>query len=89
MILTAARPDRASFGCGIDNVYTFFDECVLQSLPKSQDFPSLGRVAQACVAAREQRENMTPPSEPQISVGDQIAPLLVQASFPASVSASP
>jgi Peptidase C13 family len=69
MILTAARPDRTSFGCGSSNYYTFFDQCVLESLPASSDFPSLGRAVQACVAAREKKEHMTPPSEPQLWVG--------------------
>ena len=83
MILTAARPDRSSFGCGVDNVYPYFDECILTSFPASHDFPALGAAAQACVAAREQREKLTPPSEPQMSVGPEIASLLAQAAFPA------
>jgi hypothetical protein len=87
MILTAARADRASFGCGIDNVYTFFDECILNSFAVVHDFPGLAKAAQDCVAAREQRENMSPPSEPQVSIGEKIAPLLAQATFP-SVPAS-
>jgi hypothetical protein len=71
MILTAARPDRTSFGCGSSNYYTFFDQCVLESLPASPDFPSLGRAVQLCVAAREKREHMSPPSEPQLWIGAQ------------------
>jgi len=71
MILTAARPDRTSFGCGSSNYYTFFDQCVLETLPASPDFPTLGRGVQACVAAREKREHMTPPSEPQLWIGAQ------------------
>lgn len=69
MILTAARPDRTSFGCGQSYRYTFFDQCVLETLPASADFPDLGRGVQACVAAREKREHMAPPSEPQLWVG--------------------
>ena len=76
MILTAARPDRTSFGCGDDYQYTFFDQCVLESLPVSQTFPDMAKRAQDCVAAREQKEGMMPPSEPQVFVGDRIAPLL-------------
>jgi hypothetical protein len=71
MILTAARPDRTSFGCGQSYRYTFFDQCVLETLPTSQDFPDFGRAVQACVAAREKKENMSPPSEPQLWVGAQ------------------
>src|SRR5579872_610354 len=41
MIITAARGDRTSFGCGETNTYTFFDQCVLESLPKVMTFPTL------------------------------------------------
>lgn len=71
MILTAARPDRTSFGCGSSNYYTFFDQCVLETLPVSPDFPTLGRGVQACVAAREKKEHMSPPSGPQLWIGAQ------------------
>lgn len=71
MILTAARPDRTSFGCGSSNYYTFFDQCVLESLPASGDFLSLGRAVQLCVAAREKKEHMSPPSQPQLWIGEQ------------------
>lgn len=76
MILTAARPDRTSFGCGESNKYPFFDECFLQSTPRAQDFPSLGRGIQACVSAREKKEGMKPPSEPQVWIGPQLRPML-------------
>jgi Peptidase C13 family len=69
MILTAARPDRTSFGCGSSNHYTFFDQCVLETLPASSNFPDFGRGVQACVAAREKSEKVAPPSEPQLFVG--------------------
>jgi hypothetical protein len=46
MVLTAARPDRTSFGCGEANVYTFFDQCFLESIPQSRDFPALARNVQ-------------------------------------------
>jgi hypothetical protein len=70
MVLTAARPDRSSFGCSQSLRYTFFDQCVLEALPASSDFPGLGRLIQACVAAREKKEHMAPPSEPQLWVGE-------------------
>ncbi len=82
MILTAARPDRTSFGCGESNKYPFFDECFLQSTPISKDFPSLARAVQACVSARELREGMSPPSEPQLFIGPQIRPVLPLYMFP-------
>jgi hypothetical protein len=69
MILTAARPDRTSFGCGQADRYPYFDQCVLETLPASSDFPEFGRAVQACVAAREKREHVAPPSEPQLWIG--------------------
>ena len=69
MILTAARPDRTSFGCGQTDRYPYFDQCVLESWPGVGDFPSLGRAVQACVASREKKEKMAPPSEPQLWIG--------------------
>jgi hypothetical protein len=76
LILTAARPDRTSFGCGQTFTYTFFDECVLQEFSTSHDFPGLASLVQACVAAREKKEKMSPPSEPQLSIGANVAAAL-------------
>jgi hypothetical protein len=78
VILTAARPDRTSFGCSEDLKYTFFDQCVLETLPMVQDFLSLADRVKECVAVRETAEKVTPPSEPQLYVGTSIAPALKQ-----------
>ena len=72
MILTAARPDRTSFGCGQNDRYPYFDACVLQTLPQSADFADLGRRVQDCVAAKEAATGMSPPSEPQLFIGTQL-----------------
>lgn len=77
-ILTAARPDRASFGCAEDLQYTFFDQCVLETLPTVEDFVALADKAKTCVADRETKEMVMPPSEPQLYVGTTIAPALTQ-----------
>jgi hypothetical protein len=76
MILTAARPDRSSFGCGEADRYPYFDDCFLRAFDQAHDFPQLGRMVPACVAAREVETHMRPPSEPQLWIGPQIAPLL-------------
>lgn len=76
MVLTAARPDRTSFGCGESDKYPYFDDCFLQSTPLAKDFPSLGALVQTCVAAREKKEGMKPPSEPQLYIGPQLRPML-------------
>ena len=69
LVLTAARRDRSSFGCGESDEYPFFDACVLESLPASTDFVDLAARTRRCVARREKLEEMSPPSEPQISDG--------------------
>jgi len=76
MVLTAARPDRSSFGCGEADKYPYFDQCVLESLPNVGDFAKLATTVQGCVAAREVKEGMKPPSEPQLYIGAQLRPLL-------------
>jgi hypothetical protein len=76
MVLTAARPDRSSFGCGESDRYPYFDACMLETLGKATDLNLLGRGVQACVAEKEVATGMTPPSEPQMFVGSQLKPLL-------------
>lgn len=83
MVLTAARRDRTSFGCGETNRYPYFDDCFLQMSPQSRDFPALAQGVQTCVAARELKEGMRPPSEPQLFIGPQLRPMLPLYPFPA------
>jgi hypothetical protein len=72
MILTAARPDRSSFGCSESDKYPYFDACMLEALPQAHDFVALAPELQACVARREQEIGASPPSEPQVSIGAQL-----------------
>lgn len=81
MVLTAARPDRSSFGCGEANKYPYFDDCFLQSMKGAHDFPGLGRAVQACVAAKEAETGAKPPSEPQLFVGGGLKPILPLLAF--------
>jgi len=76
MVLTAARPDRASFGCGQSDRYTYFDGCVLQSLGQIHDFAALGPAATACVSRREIETKARPASEPQTKIGGELALVL-------------
>lgn len=69
VIMTAARPDRTSFGCGEMDQHTYFDDCFLRAMPMADDFPDLGGLVQQCVGFREQQMKAMPPSEPQVSVG--------------------
>ena len=83
MILTAARPDRASFGCGEADHYTYFDGCVLREIGAVHDFGALGRAVQACVARQERETGATPPSEPQLEIGAALRPMLPLYAFSA------
>lgn len=76
MVLTAARPDRTSFGCGEADKYPYFDQCFLESIPGAANFIGLAETVRRCVAARETKEGMKPPSEPQIFIGGGVKPLL-------------
>jgi hypothetical protein len=79
LVLTAARPDRSSFGCGQNDRMPYFDACVLRALPDAADFLALGRQARTCVAETERAGRLKPPSEPQVFVGQEMqvtAPLL-------------
>lgn len=84
MIITAARGDRTSFGCGEDLKYTFFDQCILETLPKVTTFPALYDKAKECVAAREMAEHVAPPSEPQDYTGAMIGQQLPMLTFSVS-----
>jgi hypothetical protein len=84
MVLTAARPDRSSFGCGEDDVYPFFDDCVLQAWPRSADFLALAAQVRGCVARRERELQLQPASEPQLYAGGQIRALLPLLQLPAA-----
>jgi hypothetical protein len=68
-VFTAARRDRASFGCGESDRYPFFDGCVIDALPQARDFIALADQVKRCVAAREDSEGMRPRSQPQLFVG--------------------
>jgi hypothetical protein len=81
MVLTAARPDRTSFGCGQDDKYPYFDTCFLSSIPTAHDFQALGVTVQRCVRQREIATKVSPPSEPQLFVGGALKPVLPLMAF--------
>lgn len=83
MIITAARRDRTSFGCGADETYPWFDGCIIETLPTASDFIALANATRACVKRREDAENLTPGSEPQVSIGSTMQLLLPTLRFAA------
>jgi len=81
IIITAARADRTSFGCAAGNRHTFFGEAELDAF--SEPDRSLHQVFSAIredVAHMEQAKRYRP-SEPQISVGTDVADLYDAAVF--------
>lgn len=68
IVVTAARADRPSFGCGADRTYTFFDECLLGALERGTTWSAAIDDARACVSDAEAREGERP-SLPQAAIG--------------------
>jgi hypothetical protein len=81
LIMTAARADRTSFGCGEGIRYPFFDGCIVASLENADDFLHLSELTTQCVAETEYLLQATPPSEPQTSVGTDVDDLFVFLNF--------
>jgi len=53
-VITAARPDRTSFGCADDAEFTYFSQAYFKdALPRSGSFEQAFRQAQVLVTARE------------------------------------
>lgn len=81
MVMTAARPDRSSFGCSPDAQYPYFDGCILESLQAADDFVHLASMSKRCVARRERAEHLWPPSEPLSAVGADVEDFLIFQNF--------
>lgn len=73
VVLTAARADRTSFGCSQNDRYPYYDDCIISSFPQASNFRTLAIATRNCVDKREVVEGAKPPSEPQASIGGEIA----------------
>lgn len=72
LVLTSARSDRTSFGCGTRTDITWFGRALLaEALNETRSFPQAFELAKARVSAMETNEQMTP-SEPQIATSRSI-----------------
>ena len=71
--LTAARPDRTSFGCSAEETYTYWDGCLVDSFPGVSTWEELYERVTACVEEKE--SGGFTPSEPQASFGDDMVAL--------------
>jgi hypothetical protein len=73
LVMTSARTDRTSFGCGADSDITYFGRAWLtDGLNATPDFVEAFGKAKTEIAAWEKKDAFLP-SEPQIDVGDGIA----------------
>ena len=77
LVMTASSAENVSFGCEHGREFTYFGEALYQDKPARDkladgDYQGAFRTAAATVAAREEEEGLAP-SEPQISVGTDIA----------------
>lgn len=72
LVITAAREDRASFGCGNDSQITWFGKAFLaEALNQTTDFHDAFLRASHTIATWETRDHQTP-SEPQYWAGSEI-----------------
>ncbi|MBL8660458.1 MAG: hypothetical protein JNM75_11960 [Rhodospirillales bacterium] len=73
LVITAARADRASFGCAAGNQFTYFGEALFAGALRHGGSLVAGfQAAALSIAARERREGLRP-SLPQLELGDAIA----------------
>ncbi len=79
IILTAARQDRTSFGCSAENEYTYWDSCLIDSLPKADSWKGLYGTIQQCVQTKESQGHFKP-SLPQAYFGEQVQELKIPGS---------
>lgn len=74
LVMTASAADRTSFGCGNESNATYFGDALFQHALRFEDsFEKAFEVAKARIAEREKAEGQSPPSDPQIYVGEEMA----------------
>lgn len=68
LVITAARADRTSFGCGADADITYFGRAFLdEALNRTASLPEAFALAREVIAQRERADGIETPSEPQIA----------------------
>ncbi len=77
IIMTAAAPDRSSFGCQPQNNWTFFGDAYFnRAVRENGDMIDSFDRAKRLIAQWEHEQNLSPPSNPQISIGARAAEML-------------
>jgi hypothetical protein len=80
IVMTAAAPDRSSFGCQPQNNWTFFGDAYFnRSVRGGDDMIEAFDDAKRLIAQWEREQNLSPPSNPQIFVGPRAATMLRRA----------
>ncbi len=80
IVMTAAAPDRSSFGCQPQNNWTFFGDAYFnRSVRGGDDMIEAFDDAKRLIAQWEREQNLSPPSNPQIFIGPRAATMLRQA----------
>jgi hypothetical protein len=78
LVITAAAPDRSSFGCEAGRDFTYFGQAFFRdALASTRSFTAAFAVARDIVSRQEAAEKLTP-SMPQMWVGPAIAARLKQ-----------
>jgi len=80
IVLTAAAPDRSSFGCTPQREWTFFGDAYFnQALRSNRSMIEAFDDAKVLIERWEREQNLTPPSNPQRYVGSHAADMLRRA----------
>ena len=78
VVITAAAPDRSSFGCEAGRDFTYFGQAFFRdALASTRSFTAAFEMAKEIVAKQEAAEKLVP-SLPQISIGAALAERLKQ-----------
>jgi hypothetical protein len=80
IVITAAAPDRSSFGCQPQNEWTFFGDAYFNhGVRNGQSLIEAFDSAKVLIERWEREQNLSPPSNPQRYVGARAAEMLRQA----------
>lgn len=77
IILAAARKDKTSFGCSPEAEYTYWDGCLVSSLPSSNTWLELAQQVENCIEAKESSGGFSR-SYPQARFGADVKNLSIR-----------
>jgi hypothetical protein len=65
IVLVAAARDRTSFGCGVADLYTYYDQCFLDQFDQAKTWRELAASTRNCVEGLERSLGIKVRSDPQ------------------------